>query len=130
MKLLGVMALASTLIGEATALYIEKTCANLSLNPSTDVLSANCNNKKGVANPNSLDLNTCLGWNDEDSAITYGTNFGNVCKDCYLETRFLDTWEGYYSFVVCTCAGIAGKDYGLGTSVHIDNVDGVLICSP
>lgn len=85
MKLLGVMALASTLIGEATALYIEKTCANLSLNPSTDVLSANCNNKKGVANPNSLDLNTCLGWNDEDSAITYVSESSNIHTDDQME---------------------------------------------
>ncbi|KAI1245112.1 hypothetical protein MGN70_012001, partial [Eutypa lata] len=114
MRFLSTTTLASTaLLGQAMALYIEKTCHDITLDPQTEVLSASCNDREGVPHPNSFDLNTCLGWNSEDAAITYGKNFGDVCNDCYLEQRFLEQWEGIYTFVVCNCDGDSGKDYGL-----------------
>lgn len=82
MRFLSTTTLAATaLLGQAMALYIEKTCHDITLDPQTEVLSTSCNDREGVPHPNSFDLNTCLGWNSEDAAITYvsiSPSFDNV----------------------------------------------------
>lgn len=75
MRFLPTTTFAVALPGQATALYIEKTCQNITLDPETEILSANCDDEKGVSHPNSFDLNTCLGWNSNDVAITYVRTF-------------------------------------------------------
>ncbi|KAI8951690.1 hypothetical protein F4801DRAFT_279291 [Xylaria longipes] len=123
-----VTVVATTLIGQASAYYLDKTCSNIQFNPANDVLALDCNNKQGVAVHQTFDLNTCLQWNAGSKSIGYGKNFGNACKNCYTEKRFNVEFEGTYTNIICTCDGIAKIVHDLGADSHIGNVDGVLTC--
>lgn len=80
MQFLFTTALAATaLLGQATAYYFEKTCKDITLDATTDIISANCNDKQSVPHPNSLDLNGCLGYNVEDKAIGHVSTTPDVC---------------------------------------------------
>ncbi|KAI0192696.1 hypothetical protein EV127DRAFT_406667 [Xylaria flabelliformis] len=123
-----VTVIATTLLGQASAYYLDKTCSNIEFNPANDVLTLDCNNKQGVPVHQTFDLNTCLGWNAENKAIGYGKNFGNACKDCYTEKRLNEGLEGIYTNIICTCDGIANIVHDLGAESHLGNIDGVLTC--
>ncbi|KAK4126771.1 hypothetical protein N657DRAFT_687183 [Parathielavia appendiculata] len=77
------------LISAVMAENISSTCRNLTLDPATEVLSGACNDGQGsnaAWQPTSLDLNTCLVFDDDQNQILwqlYG-NFGAQCDSCHF----------------------------------------------
>ena len=61
-----------SLLAAATAEYISATCRNLTLDPTTEVLSGECNDGQGdhaAWQPTALDLNTCLAYDATQGKI-------------------------------------------------------------
>ena len=64
-----------SLLAAATAEYISVTCRNLALDPTTEVLSGECNDGQGdhaAWQPTALDLNTCLAYDAIQGRILVG----------------------------------------------------------
>lgn len=60
------------LFSAAMAEYISSTCRDLALDPTTEVLSGECNDGQGdnaAWQPASLDLNTCLDYDEAQATI-------------------------------------------------------------
>ncbi|KAI1383573.1 uncharacterized protein F4822DRAFT_440606 [Hypoxylon trugodes] len=119
----------AVLISGASALYADKTCSDLVLDPSNEVLTANCNDKKGNSVPNTFDLNTCFGYDSSSNSIfNLGSNFGASCNNCYLEDRLVDEWEAICKIMICNCNGHEGVEVNLRAAEHLGNIDGTLTC--
>ncbi|KAK4122892.1 hypothetical protein N657DRAFT_483813 [Parathielavia appendiculata] len=116
------------LISAAIADYISATCRNLTLDPATEVLSGECNDGQGnnaAWQPTSLDLNTCLVYDDAQDQIFNG-NFGAQCDGCHLFYVKDPIW-GYQALNLgCICSGTEAS-FELDRS-YIDNKFGKLVC--
>ncbi|KAH6617458.1 hypothetical protein F5144DRAFT_392956 [Chaetomium tenue] len=121
-----------SLLAAATAEYISVTCRNLALDPTTEVLSGECNDGQGdhaAWQPTALDLNTCLTYDAAQGKIVWqgSGNFGAQCDGCSLFRTTDPIWGGQQLNIGCTCAGKEASF--LIEESYIDNKFGTLVCS-
>ncbi|KAK8092749.1 CVNH domain-containing protein, partial [Apiospora kogelbergensis] len=96
----------STLLGVSAAANWGNSCQDEKLDSATGVLTANCNtgDGKGTLQANSVNLNTCNGWDGASLISQRDGNFGASCTSCSIN-RIPDPI--YFTKMVpwlnCTC---------------------------
>ncbi|EFQ34560.1 CVNH domain-containing protein [Colletotrichum graminicola M1.001] len=88
-----------------------RSCTDEHIDPSTEILTANCNtgDGKGTVASTSLDLNSCFAYEGNSIKWSSTGNFGEACSDCYVY-RLPDPVYGPIfgttrAWMNCTCNG-------------------------
>ncbi|KUI59493.1 hypothetical protein VP1G_06727 [Cytospora mali] len=113
----------SLLAGSVLGVDFAISCTNVTLDATTDVLTAACNigDGKGTFDTTSINLNDCFAYGDDKlyppdrngfksaDAVQYQVdgNFGESCDDCFIDYIQDPVYLGYFPWLNCTCQGEA-----------------------
>ncbi|WQF86567.1 Putative cyanovirin-N [Colletotrichum destructivum] len=118
-----------------TAGDFSRSCKDEHIDPSTQILTANCDvgDGKGTLRSTSLDLNICFAYIGNAIQWSSRGNFGQTCNGCHVY-RLPDPVYGPIfgttrAWLSCTCNGAVSE-----TSIELDttpvsNRFGVLSCT-